>query len=163
MIFVFFQGCTNLVGYFQVVVKIPAMYKNTKTKNDFSACCNVRIYRVRFGLTGLTAKKQARLTVTFRHSGGEIIVDRKNLGHRFVHDPIVSVYSFQLDTDGKIEVLDNGNIGEADVNATATNFAAPGPFADDWTVDLKASDLVKLDFSKVTEAYFDFCGTNYAF
>ena len=44
-----------------------------------------------------------------------------------------------------------------------TSYAAPGPFADDWEIDLQYSDLYLPDFSNVTEAYFDFCGTNYAF
>ena len=45
----------------------------------------------------------------------------------------------------------------------ATYYAAPGLFpVDGWAVDLRASTLNALDFSNVTEAYFDFSGTNYA-
>ncbi|KAM6497685.1 hypothetical protein JOM56_005633 [Amanita muscaria] len=157
---------TSLIMNHRVVMKIPPMYKDTIKKNDFSGCCNVRIYRVRFGLTGLAPKKSnkmPRVTVIFKHSGGEIIVDRENLEHKFIHEPIAAIYSFHLNPDGTIVVQDNGNIGEADVDKPETNYAAPGPFADDWEVDLKSSDLIHLDFSKVTEAYFDFCGTNYPF
>lgn len=145
-------------------MKIPVIYKNSTPKNEFSGSCNIRIYRARFGLTGLIAKKSTRVAVILRHGGGEIIVDRKDVGHRFVHDPISILYSFYLSTDGSINVLDNGNIAEADVDEPVKHYAAPGLFADDWTVNLTQSEhLDLLDFSNVTEAYFDFCGTNYAF
>lgn len=139
------------------------MYKDTTPKNDFSGCCNVRIYRVRFGLTGLVAKKRTHVVVSLKHSGEEIIVDGDNLGHRFTHEPVTTVYSFHLDPHGMIHVQDNGNIAEADVDEPEKHYAAPGPFADNWTVDLNYSIVTSLDFSNVTEAYFDFCGTNYAF
>ena len=142
------------------------MYKDTVQKNDFSGCCNVRIYRVRFGFTGLAVKnsKLELVKVDLKHSGEETIVDRLNSGHKFVHDAVKAIYSFNLDSDGLIKVEDNGNIGEADVGHVATSYAAIGPFTDDWEVSLKNStDLDHLDFSKVTEAYFDFCGTNYPF
>lgn len=140
------------------------MEKDTIQKNDFSGCCNVRIYRVRFGLTGLaTDKLEAFVSVTLTHSGNEIIMDRENLRHTFEHDPISTKYSFNLYPNGSIEVGDNGNIAEANVDETATSYAAPGPFPSQWTVDLRDSQLDNLDFSNVTDAYFDFCGTNYAF
>jgi len=147
----------------QVEVKIPAVYEHTNTESEFAGCCNVRIYRVRFGITGLIARRQAYVNVNLKHKGQETIVDRKNVGHVYVHDPISISYSFSLNSDGKIDVLDNGNVAEADVDEPAKNYAAPGPFpVDGWVVDLRASTLNALDFSKVTEAYFDFCGTNYA-
>lgn len=160
-----FVSFSDLIGCFQVIVKIPPVYKKDGPgkKNDFSGLCNIRIYRVRFALTGLVAKETARLSATLTHSGGEIIVDRNNLPHRFIHDAITTSYSFRLYPSGKIEVLDDGNIAGLNVDETVTTYAAPGPFADEWKVDLTNSDLVHLDFSNVTEAYFDFCGTNYAF
>ena len=79
----------------QVDVTIPPVYKDTRPKNDFSGCCNVRIYCARFGIAGLVAKsKTAHVTVRLRHSGKETIVDRHNAAHAFVHDPVETVYSF---------------------------------------------------------------------
>lgn len=115
-------------------------------------------------MTGLIATQPAYVGVNLRHKGEEIIVDRKNTGHKFVHDPISITYSFILNPGGTVEILDNGNIAEADVDEPAKNYAAPGLFpVDGWVIDLRASALASLDFSNVTEAYFDFCGTNYAF
>ncbi|KAF8817289.1 hypothetical protein BYT27DRAFT_7237498 [Phlegmacium glaucopus] len=144
-----------------LVVQIPPVYKETIEKNDFSGCCNVRIYRVRFGFTGLVAKETARVSVVVRHSGKEVIVSKDDSSYKFIHNAIKTVYSFNLHPDGTYMVLDNGNIGEADVGQPATSYAAPGPFTD-WEIDLTNSDLYLLDFSNVSEAYFDFCGTNYA-
>ncbi|KAG6856632.1 hypothetical protein H0H87_002382, partial [Tephrocybe sp. NHM501043] len=100
----------------QVIVKILVMHKNAIKKNDFSGCCNIRIYRVRFGFTGLKIQGKdltARVTVTSKHSGDEIIVDRNNLDHKFVHDSITAIYSYDLRSDGSMSVLDNGNIAGA--------------------------------------------------
>ncbi|KAG6819310.1 hypothetical protein H0H93_013136 [Arthromyces matolae] len=155
----------NLSRGRSIVVKIPVMHKTTIQKNDFSGCCNVRIYRVRFGFENLKVKgtEPARVTVTLTHSGKETIVHRTNMDHQFVHDPIKCVYSYNLHPDGSIDVLDNGNISGADVDEPAKKFAAPGPFAEDWTVSLTNSDLTRLDFGSVKKGYFDFCGTNFAF
>jgi hypothetical protein len=49
------------------------------------------------------------------------------------------------------------------VDEYATTFAAPGPFADSWLVDLHYSNMTQLDFTGVNKAYFDFCGTHYTF
>ena len=123
------------------------------------------MYRARFGFTGLKLAplaKSARITVRMVHRGVETIVDRLNAAHKFTHDQIAIVYSFNLLSDGSVQVLDDGNIAQADVNEVATSYAAPGPFTD-WTVSLADSDVNHLDFSGVKDAYFDFCGTNYAF
>ncbi|KAG6826788.1 hypothetical protein H0H92_014396 [Tricholoma furcatifolium] len=149
-----------------IVVKIPVAHKTDVTQTVFSECCNVRVYRVRFGFENLKVKgtERAFVMVNLKHSGKETIVDRDNKDHRFIHDPITCLYSYYLDPDGSIHVEDNGNIGEADVDEPSTHYAAPGPFADDWTVKLaSATQLTRLDFSGVTKAYFDFCGTNYGF
>ena len=91
----------------------------------------------------------------------ETVVDKLNAAHKYTHDQIAIVYSFNLLSDGTVQVLDDGNIAQADVNEVATTYAAPGPFTD-WTVSLADSDVNHLDFSGVKDAYFDFCGTNYA-
>jgi len=91
----------------QVEVKILAVYEHTTSESEFSGCCNVRIYRVRFGITGLIARRQAYVNVNLKHKGQETIVDRKNVGHIYVHDPIHITYSFSLNPDGKVEILDN--------------------------------------------------------
>ncbi|KAH7097575.1 hypothetical protein BKA62DRAFT_833180 [Auriculariales sp. MPI-PUGE-AT-0066] len=155
---------------FAVSVDIKPSFQEDP-QHDFTKCCNVRIYRVRFVLEGLVAKQPeeptiapqpARVTVTFVHNGKETLVDRLNSAHYFEHDSLHSIYSFKVDTEGKMTILDNGNIGEADVNNRATSYAAPGPFTS-WRVSLKGSEIERLDLTKVTRAYFDFCGTNYSF
>ena len=103
------------------------------------------------------------MSIRVTHSGTEVIVGKDSSSYEFVHDAIATRYSFNLYPDGTIKVQDNGNIGEADVDQPATSYAPPGPFADYWEIDLHHSDLHLLDFSNVTKAYFDFCGTNYAF
>lgn len=120
---------------------------------------------MRFGFTGLAVKESnpVLVMVNLKHGGEETIVDRLSSGHEFVHDSVTAVYSYNLSSDGSITVEDNGNIGEADVDQVATSYAAIGPFTDDWEISLKNSRLNHLDFSNVTEAYFDFCGTNYSF
>ncbi|KAF9565091.1 hypothetical protein CPC08DRAFT_213736 [Agrocybe pediades] len=148
----------------QVTVNIPVTYKDPTIKNEFTGCCNIRVYRARFGLTGLVAKKSAYVGCNLVHTGKEVLVDRQSVGLTFVHDPISITYSYVLSPDGTINVLDNGNLAEADVDEPAKSYAAPGAFpVEGWKVDLRASALEDLDFSGVTEAYFDFCGTNYAF
>lgn len=137
--------------------------------NQFFGCCNIRIYRVRFGFVGLTekedtaSKEEAFVSVKLTHSGTEEIVDKDNKSHKFEHDAITAMYSFNLHHDGTIKEVENGNINEADVGQPKTNYATPGPFPDYWEIDLHASLFHLLDFSGVTDAYFDFCGTNYAF
>lgn len=95
------------------------------------------------------------------HKGTDTLVDKLNAAHKFTHDQISLIYSFNLLSDGTIQVLDDGNIAQADVNEVATSYAPPGPFAD-WTVSLADSDVNHLDFSEMKDAFFDFCGTNYA-
>ena len=78
-----------------------------------------------------------------------------------MHDPILPTRS-RLQSRS----LDNGNIGGADVNQVASSYAAPGPFAE-WRVtgsfeQANVDLLGLLDFSQVTDAYFDFFGTDYA-
>ena len=152
---------------FQIVLLIPTVYKYSSKAGDFGGCCNVRIYRVRFGLTGLkTASalpkdKDALVKFTLRHGGSEVIVNRSNAGFEFEHDPVSTVFSFRVNGLGTKSVLDNGNIGESDLNQTATSYAALGPFTE-WTVSMAGTEFARLDLSSVTEAYFDFCGTNYA-
>ncbi|KAJ7714460.1 hypothetical protein B0H14DRAFT_3015165 [Mycena olivaceomarginata] len=154
----------------KVVVPIPI-----DTAGDFDGCCNIRIYRVRFVFIGLrTATKLERgesvfVRTTLVHSGNDTIMDRSGKTFSFDHDGVSTPYSFRLESDGSIKVIDDGNVGQADVNAVATSYAAPGPFAE-WTVSLKwtlhANGIEKdwdgLDLSQVSEAYLDFCGTNYA-
>ena len=87
----------------------------------------------------------ARVAVRLVHHGEESLVDKANAEHHFTHDEIATVYSYNLHSDGSTSVLDNGNIAQADVNNTATSYAAPGPFAR-WTVSLADSEISKLDF-----------------
>lgn len=146
-------------------MKIPTVFKD-ECESNFSGCCNIRIYYVRFGFDGLRVvegKEQARVSVGFRHSGEEEFVDRYNGSHKFVHEAITTMYSFILDPKGQFTVQNDGNIGMSDVGDPAKTHAAPGPFADNWEIDLHNSQLDRLDFSNVTKAYFDFCGTNYSF
>ncbi|KAJ7724702.1 hypothetical protein B0H14DRAFT_3003611 [Mycena olivaceomarginata] len=153
----------------KVVVPIPI-----DTAGEFDGCCNIRIYRVRFVFIGLrTTTKLERgesvfVRTTLVHSGNDTIMDRSGKTFSFDHDGVSTPYSFRLESDG-IKVIDDGNVGQADVNAVATSYAAPGPFAE-WTVSLKwtlhANGIEKdwdgLDLSQVSEAYLEFCGTNYA-
>ncbi|KAI1083348.1 hypothetical protein F5B20DRAFT_577728 [Whalleya microplaca] len=39
---------------------------------------------------------------------------------------------------------------------------ASGPFAE-WTVDMSGTEFAKLDATGVTDAYFDFCETNFVY
>ena len=143
---------------------IPPVFKETSPTNDFSGCCNVRVYKVRLVFDGLTTKghaKSGRLTATITHGGTESIVDKKNLEHVYTHDAIDVDYSFNLKSDGTMENLSDGNIAQADVNNQATAYAAPGPFTT-WHIDLNNSEISHLDFSNVKAIYLDFCGTDYA-
>ena len=146
-------------------MSIPPVLQDSQEAGDFAGCCNVRIYKARFGFTGLkTANgvEEARVQVALTHGGNETIVSRKN-AIEFEHDPVTVIYSFVLQNDGLVNPLDDGNIGLPDVNQTATTYAPPGPFAK-WTVRFgDSTEFGKLDFSGVTDAFFDFCGTNYAF
>lgn len=80
------------------------IFKFTPNAGDFTGCCNVRLYRVRFGLTGLklsaslsgNAKTDARVQFTLIHGGQETLVDRSNAGFNFDHDEIPVLYSFRL-------------------------------------------------------------------
>ena len=126
------------------------------------------MYRVRFNLVGLQLKKKekpvedALVMFNLTHGGIETIVDRANRGLDFEHDRVKVLYSFRLKSDGTRTVLDNGNIAESDINQVATSYAAPGPFTE-WTVDMAGTDFANVDVKDVTQAYFDFCGTNYPF
>lgn len=145
---------------------IPAVRKGTITKNpQFAGHSDVRIYRVYFKFIGLVAKEEgAFVSVKLTHSGREEIVDKDNNSHMFVHDPIITTYSFSLSPgiNGKVKEKDNANFGEANVGHSETNYAPPGPFTD-WEIDLSNSTTKLLDFSNVTKAYFEFFGTNYSF
>ena len=169
MFFSFSIDGTDPHDHPQVRIKIPVVYKSTPTGSDFTGNYNIRIYRARFNFAGLKLTEEAkrlqepaRVKVTLRHSGTETVVDVKNSAHLFTHDGIQTMYSFHLYPDGTIKAQDNGNIGGVDVDERETTFAAPGPFADYWEVDLNGTQFNHLDFKKVTDAYFDFCGTNYA-
>ncbi|OJJ42655.1 hypothetical protein ASPZODRAFT_169945 [Penicilliopsis zonata CBS 506.65] len=164
-----FQLKALLGGAHEIVLTIPTARKLTPKAGDFAGCCNVRLYRVRFQMKGLklnTSKRQpaeeALVKFTLTHGGHETLVDRANLGMDFDHDPVRVLYSFRLHADGTQTVLDNGNVAESDINQVATSYAAPGPFAE-WTISMAGSDFDNLDLTHVTGAYFDFCGTNYAF
>ncbi|KAH7881755.1 hypothetical protein F5I97DRAFT_2076544 [Phlebopus sp. FC_14] len=156
----------QLISGHSVTLKIPPVLQYTKDAGDFKDCCNVRVYRVRFGFPGLKTasgiQDEVRVHITLTHGGNETIVNRSNEGIHFDHNPVSAPYSFRMRGDKVTSVMDNGNIGEADINNTATSYAAPGPFAE-WTVDLDGTEFEKLDFSGVTEAFFDFCGTNYSY
>ncbi|GJJ13687.1 hypothetical protein Clacol_007943 [Clathrus columnatus] len=151
-----------------VVVKIPIVDQDSKNAGDFEGCCNIRIYRVRFALTGLKtstslpAGRDALVVFKLTHGGNETILDRSNAAFEFRHEPVSTIFSFRLDGGGYKSVLDNGNIGQSDINEVATSYAAPGPFSE-WTVNMKGTDWKHLDVGKVTDGYFDFCGTNYTF
>ena len=94
-------------------MQIPPVYKDTIKRNDFSDCCNIRIYRMRFGFMGLVAKEKTHVSIKITHSGKEVIVSRDNSSNTFVHDSIATRYSFNLYPDGTFKVQDNGNIDEA--------------------------------------------------
>ncbi|KAG6379344.1 hypothetical protein JVT61DRAFT_11805 [Boletus reticuloceps] len=138
------------------------------TSGDFKGCCNVRVYRARFKFTGLKTAADVKdgeevfVHVQLTHNGHETIVNRSNEAVEFEHSPIATIYSYYLHNNGKMSVLDNGNIAESDINHTATSYAPPGPFAE-WKVELDGTEFDKLDFSDVTDAFFDLCGTNYAY
>lgn len=124
------------------------MYKETLPKNEFSGCCNVRVYKARFGFAGLKLAPgvtSARVAVRMIHSGQETLVDQLNGEHEFTHESISVMFSFNLFPDG-IKVVDDGNIAMSDVDKDATSYAPPGPFTT-WTVDLTDTDTTKLDFS----------------
>ncbi|KAH7885570.1 hypothetical protein F5I97DRAFT_1413611 [Phlebopus sp. FC_14] len=156
----------QLLSGHSVTLTIQPVLKYSKDPGDFKNACNVRVYRARFGFTGLKTasgvNEDVRVIVTLTHGGNETIVNRSNEAIHFEHNPVSTLYSFRMRGDKVTSVMDNGNIGQADINQTATSYAAPGPFAE-WTVDLDGTEFEKLDFSGVTEAFFDFCGTNYAF
>ena len=123
---------------------------------------------MRFGFIGLkpasslAADQDARVQFTLTHDGNEAIIDRSNAKFTFDHDMISALFSFRLNGAGDMSIVDDGNIGEANINQTSTSYAAPGPFTD-WTVDISGTEFDKLDITGVTGAYLDFCGTNYAY
>lgn len=137
---------------------------NPTQKTPFTGSCNIRIHRVRFGLTGLTIQedadvKRANVIVHITHSGKETIVDRNNKDHTFDHDPLTANYSYVLTSDGEIKPESNGSW----VSEKGSDYALPGLFPEYWVINLKNSETNVLDFDKVTEGYMDFCGTDYAF
>ncbi|KAH0832337.1 hypothetical protein J3R83DRAFT_13353 [Lanmaoa asiatica] len=158
----------QLISGYSVTVKIPPVLRHTTPAGDFIGCCNVRVYRARFGFTGLKTAvgvkngEEAFVHVELTHGGHETIVNRSDEAVEFEHSPVGTIYSYHLLNDGKMSVLDNGNIAESDINHTATSYAPPGPFAE-WKVDMNGTEFEKLDFSRVTDAFFDFCGTNYSY
>ncbi|KAF8431464.1 hypothetical protein L210DRAFT_2982969 [Boletus edulis BED1] len=158
----------QLFNNYSVTVKIPPVLRHTTPSGDFKGCCNVRVYRARFKFTGLKTAADVKdgeevfVHVQLTHNGHETIVNRSNEAVEFEHSPIATIYSYYLHKNGKMSVLDNGNIAESDINHTATSYAPPGPFAE-WKVDLDGTEFDKLDFSDVTDAFFDLCGTNYAY
>ncbi|KAK0703601.1 hypothetical protein B0T26DRAFT_757133 [Lasiosphaeria miniovina] len=163
-----YQRKALLGGDHAAVFTISPVYKYSANGGDFVGCCNVRVYRVRFRLTGLapasSLKKDedALVRFTLRQGGRETLVDRSNAKFEFDHDEVSTVFSFRVNGAGDTTPLDNGNIAGSDIDNMATSYAAPGPFAE-WTVDMSGTEFDKLDVTGVTEAYLDFCGTNYAY
>ncbi|GJJ09108.1 hypothetical protein Clacol_003330 [Clathrus columnatus] len=156
-------GLTNIC--WKIVITIPKVDKYSTDGGDFEGCCNIRIYRVRFVLAGLKASaesKKALVQFTLTQGGNETIMDRSNAAYKFEHDPVSTIFSFRVDDKGTRSILDNGNIGESNINELATSYAAPGPFAE-WTISMKGTEWENLDTSEITDGYFDFCGTNYTF
>ncbi|GJJ09136.1 hypothetical protein Clacol_003358 [Clathrus columnatus] len=149
----------------KVLVTIPEVDKYSTNAGDFEDCCNIRLYRIRFGLTGLrasTTDKKARVQFKLIHGGNETIFDRSNAAFQFKHEPVSTIFSFRVDDKGNRFVVDNGNVEESDAGRVVTSYAAPGPFTE-WTISMKGTEWDSLDKSKVTDGYFDFCGTNYTF
>ncbi|GJJ09105.1 hypothetical protein Clacol_003327 [Clathrus columnatus] len=117
-------------------------YKYSTDGGDFQGCCNIRLYRIRFvlvGLKALTKSKKALVQFTLTQGGNETIMDRSNAAYKFEHDPVSTVFSFRVDDKGIRYILDNGNIGESNINELATSYAAPGPFAE-WTISMKGTE-----------------------
>lgn len=130
---------------------------------QFKGLCNVRINRVRFRITGLKTASGVDggvlVSVKLTHNGEETILGRQSNPFHFQHDAVSTTYAFRLYNANSIAVVD-GNIGEAQINQVASPYARIGPFAE-WKVEFVGVDVDKLDFTGVTGAYFDFCGTCY--
>lgn len=78
------------------------MLQHTTQAGGFKGCCNVRVYRARFGLTGLKTAVRVKdgedmfVHAELTHGGDEAIVNHSNVSIQFEHSPVATIYSYCL-------------------------------------------------------------------
>ncbi|KAL6922481.1 hypothetical protein FSST1_006507 [Fusarium sambucinum] len=175
----------ELLATGKLLVSLNAVSRSSSAYPDFSGCADVRAYRVRFWLDGLTIKKDGCMKsgdeectaavekedvlvkVNLVHRGDSTFRDVHDQPHSFRHDEIHVSPSYRILSAAmekkKFKMVDSGDI----VNYTSkdsdrnTAFSAPSPFAS-WFISLEYLDS-RLDLGTVTRARFEFSGTSRSF
>ncbi|RGP73942.1 hypothetical protein FSPOR_1636 [Fusarium sporotrichioides] len=166
----------SLIKNGQLRIKLPPStpVASENTLSDFRGCADVRIYRVRFFIEGVTIKPDALskdicpiVDIHLTHEGDSVYYDPSGNCHTFTHETIDVKPSFRVSPspDGatSLTAMDNGDIVSKKPGVgKVEKYAAPSPFAT-WTVSLRDVDLASVDLSSVTKAYFEFFGTSRSF
>ncbi|KAH7302960.1 hypothetical protein B0I35DRAFT_415466 [Stachybotrys elegans] len=160
-------------------LKEPASRQTSFLASPFAGHTNVRISQVRFFAPGIrlasinTEKTVAemRLYVELQHGGDEVSVDPDNVQVAFRHWPVQLASSYKwaevvgaADIGGNVttsrQVLPSDWMG---ANGANTHAQAPiGPFRS-WRVTIRETVNGTVDWTGVSEAYLEFCGSSSPF
>ncbi|KAG9251650.1 uncharacterized protein F5Z01DRAFT_275468 [Emericellopsis atlantica] len=176
----------ELLQYGRLRVTLPAVRRGSKLYPDFNGRADVRVYRARFWLEGITIRDKSTWTeeekqgddvpvnIGMKHCGDSQFTDVYNEPVSFSHDEITVTWQYRIyykaasATDPTVQVprpqaVDSGDFVNYSAMYKDNNdaYAAPSPFAT-WVVSLEHLDP-RLDLTNVTRGRFEFFGTSRAF